>query len=155
MKKEISPIILFFVSILLSLALTAFGISHLIIKSIYHTLQVKFWRGPIYFVKYWIKFIYQIWNVIKFFCMQFAIAVDLLGNVTTGEAIEDLVTYKEETLYGNGNITISTATGELEFKGDLNTLGVKFSKVLSKLLDPNHCVVSYKRFLHNQTFKLD
>lgn len=158
MKKiiiaEFSPLVLFVVSIILSILLTGFGLIHLVIKSMLLTFQKRFWIGPVHFILYWVFVAYQIWNVIKFFFMQSAIAVDLLGNVTTGEAIEDCVTAQETTMYGRGDITISTATGELEYKGKLNKLGIKFTKVLSTVLDKNHCVVSYQRYLHNQTFKL-
>lgn len=155
MKKEISPLLLLVASVILLVALTVFGLFHLIAKSFYHTFQLKFWKGPLYFMKYWLKVLYQLWNVFKFFCMQIAISIDLFGNVTTGEAIEDFVTYKEETMYGNGNVTISTATGQLEYEKELNKTGINFSKVLSVILDKDHCVASYKRFLHNQTFKLE
>jgi hypothetical protein len=153
--REFSPLVLFIVSIILSILLTGIGLIHLVLKSILLTFQLRFWIGPTHFILYWLFVLYQIWNVIKFYCMQSAIAVDLLGNVTTGEAIEDCVTAEEKTMYGRGDITISTATGELEYKGKLNKLGIKFTKVLSKVLDENHCIVSYKRYLHNQSFKLE
>lgn len=154
MKKELSPLILLIVSIILTLILTPIGILHVTLKSIYETFQLKFWTGVIHFIKYWLKVLYQIWNVIKFIFIQLAIGIDLLGNVTTGEAIEDLVTTKEDTMYGNGEVTISTATGELEYFGNLNKLGVNFSKFLSKVLDPNHCIESYKRYIHNKKFEI-
>lgn len=152
--REFSPLLLFIASIILSVLFTGIGLIHLAVKSIYLTFQKRFWIGPLHFILYWLFVVYQIWNVIKFFFMQSAIAVDLLGNVTTGEAIEDMVTYEEKTMYGRGDITISTATGELEYKGKLNKLGMKFTRFLSIVLDKDHCVVSYKRYLHNQTFKL-
>lgn len=153
-KREFSPLLLLIASIILSILLTAFGLIHLVIKSFYHTFQKKFWLGAFYFFIYWVLVLYQIWNVIKFLCLQIAIGIDLLGNVTTGEAIEDLVTTHENTMYGKGDVTISTATGELEYHGKLNKLGLKFTKVLSKVLDDNHSVNSYKRHLHNKKFEL-
>lgn len=150
--KEFSPVVLFIISIVLCLLLTAFGLIHLVLKSIYHTVQVKFWKGPLYFIKFWLKVLYQLWNTIKFFFMQTAIAIDLFGNVTCGEAIEDCVTTTEKTMYGDGNITISTATGQLEYENKLNKIGIKFSKILSLLLDEDHCVQSYKRWKHNISF---
>lgn len=151
--REFSPFFLFIVSILLSLVFIGIGLVHLVLKSIWLTIQPKFWIGPIHFILYWITVLYQVWNVLKFYCLQSAIAVDLLGNVTTGEAIEDCVTTEENTMYGRGDITISTATGELEYKNKLNKTGIIFSKILSKLMDKDHCLQSYKRFLHNQKFK--
>ena len=154
MKKEFSPILLLIASIVLSVLLTGFGLVHLVVKSIYLTFQKRFWIGIVHFVLYWFFVLYQIWNVIKFFCMQIAIGIDLLGNVTTGEAIEDCVTTHEATMYGRGDVTISTATGELEYHNKLNKVGVKFTKVLSKVLDDNHSIKSYLRHLHNQKFEL-
>lgn len=155
MKKELSPIVLLIVSIILFLLLTAIGLIHLVLKGVYHCFQLQFWNGPLYIIIYFLKVLYQIWNVIKFFCLQIAIGIDLFGNVTCGEAIEDLVTVEENTMYGAGDITISTATGHLEYFGKLNKLGIGFSKVLSKVLDPNHCIESYKRFLHNKRFNVE
>lgn len=155
MKKELSPIVLLIVSIILFLLLTAIGLIHLVLKGVYHCFQLQFWNGPLYIIIYFLKVLYQIWNVIKFFCLQIAIGIDLLGNVTCGEAIEDLVTEEEYTLYGDGNITISTATGHLEYFKLLNKTGIKFSKVLSKVLDKNHCIESYRRWTHNKTFKIE
>lgn len=154
MKKEISPVLLLILSIVLTMFLTPFGLIHIAAKSIYHTFRIKFWIGPLIFINYWLNVLYQIWNVIKYLCLKIAISIDLLGNVTCGEAIEDCVTIKEITLYGKGDVTISTATGELEYKKELNNTGIKFSKVLSLLLDKNHCIESYKRHLHNKNFEL-
>lgn len=155
LTREFSPILLLIASTLLTIVFTLIGLIHLVIKSLQDTIQLKFWLGPWHFIKYWLYFLYQIWNTIKFYCMQTAIAIDLLGNVTTGEAIEDIVTHEEKTMYGRGDITISTATGELEYNQKLNKYGIMFTKALSKILDNNHCIVSYKRYLHNQTFKLE
>jgi len=155
MKKEFSPIVLLIVSIVLTILLTAFGLIHLALKCIYETFQIKFWKGLIRLFVYILCILYQLWNVFKFFCMQIAIGIDLFGNVSCGEAIEDCITVEESTLYGRGDITISTATGELEYHNKLNKLGIRFSKILSILMDKNHCIESYKRYLHNKTFKIE
>ena len=153
--KEFSPLILFIVSIFLLILLTCFGITHMIIKSIYHLFQCKFYLGPWYFIKYWFRVAYQLWNVCKYFLLKIAIGIDIFGNVACGEAIEDIITYEEKTMFGNGEVTISTATGELEYFDKLNPTGKWFTRTLSKLLDKNHSINSYKRYLHNQNFKLE
>lgn len=152
--KEFSPIWLLIASIILVCLLSVFGIIHLIIKCIIESFQKKFWKGIFHFLVYILYVTYQMWNCIKYLFLHIAISLDLWGNVTTGEAIEDLVTAEEKTLFGRGDVTISTATGEVEYKGKLNKLGLDFSKVLSKILDNNHCVNSYLRHLHNQKFEL-
>lgn len=152
--KELSPVWLLLASVILVCLLTVFGLVHLIIKCIYESFQLRFWKGILHFIIYLSYISYQIWNCIKYLFLHTAISLDLFGNVTCGEAIEDLVTAEEKTLYGRGDVTISTATGELEYKGKLNKLGKGFSKVLSKILDENHCVESYKRWMHNKKFEL-
>lgn len=153
--KEISPILLLMISIILIILLTGFGLLHLVCKTIYQTFQVKFWKGPIYFLTQIFKILYQIWNCIKYLCIKLAISIDLFGNVICGEAIEDLVTSEEKTLFGSEDVTISTSIGELETKDKLNKTGIKFSKFLSKVLDKNHCVESYNRYLYNKKFKVE
>lgn len=153
--KEISPILLLMISIILIILLTGFGLLHLVCKTIYHTFQVKFWKGPIYFITQILKILYQIWTCIKYLSLELAISIDLFGNVVCGEAIEDLVTSEEKTFFGKGDITISTSIGELETKDKLNKTGIKFSKFLSKVLDKNHCVESYNRYLYNKKFKVE
>lgn len=158
MKKiitELSPIWLLIISIILFILLIGLGFVHLLIKTIYHSLQLKFWRGFIYFIWYWIRIIVQIWRTIQYFCLNIAISIDLFGNVICGEAIEDIITTDEKNLFGDGEVTISTATGEIESRDKLNKTGRKFSKFLSKVLDKDHCISSYKRYLHNKKFKID
>lgn len=72
-----------------------------------------------------------------------AIAFDLFGNVAGGELIEDCVTAKEKTLYGNGDITVSGATGKLEIDGDLNKTGKWFTWMLGRVLGQGHSVDAY------------
>lgn len=154
LKKEFSPLFLLIAMVFLFCTVTIVGIIHLIIKSIVDTFQWKFWMGPIRFILFWLLVLYQIWNVIKFFFMQIAIGLDMMENVVSGEALEDIITTEEKTMFGNGQVTVSTATGELEYKGKLNKYGVRWTKLLSKVLDENHSVNSYKRYLHNQKFEL-
>lgn len=153
--KELGPVYLCIAAIILMVLLTGFGLIHLLCKTIYHTFQVKFWKGPIYFLTQMFKILYQIWSCIKYLSLEVAISIDLFGNVICGEAIEDLVTSEEKTLFGSGDVTISTSIGELETKDKLNKTGIKFSKFLSKVLDKNHCVESYNRYLYNKKFKVE
>jgi hypothetical protein len=153
--SELSPIWLLIISIILFILLIGLGFVHLFLKSTYNLLQFRFWKGLIYFFWYWIRVVVQLWRTIQYFCLHIAISIDLFGNVICGEAIEDLVTTEENTLFGDGEITISTSTGELESKNKLNESGLKFSNFLSKILGKNHCIESYKRHLYNKEFKIN
>ena len=94
--------------------------------------------------------VYQLWNVVKYFLNKSAVAIDLFGNVAGGEFVEDFVTAKEDTWYGRGDRTVSAATGELEFDGNLNKKGIWFTELLSKALGKNHSIDAYKKELKNQ-----
>lgn len=79
--------------------------------------------------------------------MKLAVCLDLIWNATSGEMIEDGVTAEENTLYGMGNVTVSAATGELEFKDKLNKTGKAFNRLLSFTLGKNHSIDAYKKEL--------
>jgi len=143
MKKEIMPLILFIASIVVFTIVSALGIIYNIFKSIVDCFQFKFWKGIISFFVYWFRFIYQLWNVAKYYLLHMAIAFDLFGNVAGGELIEDCVTAKEKTFYGRGDMTVSGATGKLELDGDLNKTGKWFTWMLSKVLGQGHSVNAY------------
>lgn len=156
MKKELSPIVLLILSLIVFIPIIAIGLVFNIGKAAYHTLQVKFWKGPIFFITYLLKMLYQIWCGINRYILQTAIFPDLIANAAGGELVEDTVTTEEDTLFGKGDVTLSTALGELEVNNKpLLHFQKQISKLLSKVLDKDHCVASYKRHLHNKTFKLD
>lgn len=142
LKEELTPLYLFVASMIVFPALIAVGIIYLTGKSFY---KAKF-RS--YFI-YWGNVLYQIWVVIKYMLLHLAVIPDLLANVTSGEMIEDIVTTEEDTLYGNGDVTISAATGEIELRNKLIKTGLKFTACLSKVLGGNHCINAYKNYLKN------
>jgi len=153
--SEFSPLILMVVSPCVFLWLIIPGLIYMIFKSLIETFQWKFWKGPIYFVLFWLRCIYEIWNSIKELFMNLAIFPDKLCNATSGEMLEDLITPVEKTLFGKGKKSISTAIGHLEVNHlPILNFGKKLSKTLSVVLDKNHCTVSYKRDEHNQKFEL-
>jgi hypothetical protein len=145
MKKEFKPIALLLSAISITIILVPLGIIYNILKAIYHCLKFRPISAIIYILFYWLKVLYQIWNALKYLMMRLAVSLDLIWNATSGELIEDCVTTKEETWYGNGNRTISAATGELEYYDELNKTGIKFSKFLSEVLDKNHCIKAYEK----------
>lgn len=134
--KELKPFLELIAAIVLFALISPIGILYNAGKSIYKSSFKSF-------LIYWANIVYQIWVVIKFFILQIAVAIDLLGNVTSGEMIEDCVTTEENTLYGKGGITISAATGELEYSNKLNNTGLYLTTILSKVFGQGHCINSY------------
>ena len=151
LKNEIRPILELFAALILSFIVIPLGILHNTAKSIYHSYKLNPFDSILYFLIYWMKFIYQIWNAVKYLSHHLAITIDLFGNATSGEAIEDLITSKEETYFGRGDITISAATGEIEIKGKLNKTGQWFTRALNKIFnEKSHSIDAYKREIENK-----
>lgn len=156
MKKEIKPIIELFASIGLGIVVIPLGVVHNVIKPFVDAFKFKRLKplhGLVYIIGYYFNFAYQIWNVLKRLMHDIAVNIDIFGNATSGEAIEDLITPKESTYYGDGRVTISAATGYLVYlykvKGDktaLNKLGLWFDKSLNKVFNEDeHALWSFER----------
>ena len=144
MKKEIEPLLLFISALIVFGTLSVFGMLYNFGKSIYECCRGNFFTGVFKFIYYWLKVLYQLWNVVKYFLMKSAIAIDLFGNVAGGELVEDCVTAKEDTLFGKGSVTMSAGVGELEIEDELNPRGVFLTNLLSKALGENHSIEAYK-----------
>ena len=98
--------------------------------------------------KWALNFLYNVWGVIKDLFLKIGYIIDLFGNVTLGELIEDLVTSEEYTLFGEWDCTISAALGDLKKKGKLNQTGMWLANLLSKL-DPkhkDHCIAAIELY---------
>lgn len=145
MKKELQPIILFLSALIIFTLLSMIGIVYTCGKAIKESFQVNFWQGIVKLIKFWLNILYQLWNVIKYLLMGLVITFDLFANVTAGELLEDFVTANEDTLYTNGNYTISAATGECEVNKKLNRKGGWLTNLLSKALGKNHSIVAYNK----------
>ena len=114
--------------------------------------------------KWALNFLYQIWNVVKYVFIAIGYIIDLFGNVTLGELIEDLVTDTEFTLFGEWDVTISAALGDLKRRnafrkstifGKEICIGLWFCNVLSKL-DPkheDHCISAIELYDFKQSQK--
>lgn len=133
--KEIGLLI---AAIVLSCILYPIGVLYIFLKAIFTMNFKRLVTYPWYVLK-------QVWKVFRYFCLGVAISFDMLGNVLVGEMIEDVVTTEDVTLYGDGEYTISEATGELESRNKLDKDGKKFSSVLSRILGKNHCIESYQK----------
>jgi len=143
LKKEFTPLFLLIGSILAFSFVIALGIIYTTGKCIYECLTLKPIKAIKHFVIFWLRFAYQIWNVLKYTKLHLAITNDLLANVAGGEMIEDCVTTREDTWFGKGTHTISAATGKEEKEGFLIPFGKKFTFMLSKVLGQGHSVNAY------------
>ena len=72
-----------------------------------------------------------------------ALIIDIFGNVIDGDLLEHFITEEKNTSFGKLDWTISASVGEIEIKGNLNKTGVKFSNLLSKVFEKDHCMTAY------------
>jgi len=70
------------------------------------------------------------YSPIGYLFYQIGYTQDLMWNIY-GEAIEDVTTAKEDTLFGKKNVTVSTSIGKEEIDNKLVPSGKKISKVLN------------------------
>lgn len=135
-----------------------------IITAIYLPIGVPY--TYLHALYYWIKkrkfknFFQLIWRqidgtfaVVGYVLYHLAIALDMLWNVN-GEFIEDLTTTTEHNMFGEKNVTVSTATGEQEIIGKQKKLGKKFNLWLNWLfVQKSHATDSYQLHLKEQELK--
>jgi hypothetical protein len=149
-KKEIKPIVSLIAAIVLGSIVIPFGILHNLIKPFIDAFKFKRLK-PLgafkYVLKYYLNFAYQIWNVLKRAIYDLAVSIDIFGNATSGEMIEDVLSPMfEDSHFGDGNVTISAAIGEAEAKKKLNKFGLFISKVLNIMFNERlHGIWSYER----------
>lgn len=149
MKKEITPVLLLIGACIVFPLISIVGIVYNFWKSVYECFQVKFWKGVIHFLIYWLKVVYQIWNVIKALLVDkgIALALDLFANATGGEMCEDCVTTREDTWFSDGTKTLSGAIGKEQVEGFLVPFGWRVTALLSVFLGKNHSIDAYKKEL--------
>lgn len=143
--KEIKPLLLLLGAIFVTIIIVPPGIIYNVGKAIFHALKLKPLKAIWSIIRYWLMILYQLWNVVKYFMVRLAVSLDLIWNATSGELIEDCVTTLEQTYFGNGNITVSAATGHLEDIEKLNKTGKKFTAFLSVVLGKNHSIEAWEK----------
>lgn len=136
--KELVPFGLVIVAVIGSVLLIPLGLIHIVFKPFYDVRK----HGVLYSFAWWfvwmLRLVYQLWVGIKYLLFQIAYFIDLWGNVLFGELLEDIVTAREDTYLGKGDITISAALGDLAQTYDLNRTGIWLVRMLGKI-DKNHC----------------
>lgn len=127
MKEFFNGILIFCGATITSFFLLWFLFLYSFGYSIWLTITFKDWKS---FFKFWWRLIDGILATIGYVLYQIGYAQDLLWNIN-GEAIEDVVTTKEETEFSKKNISVSASIGKLEIDNDLNRGGRIFSEILN------------------------
>lgn len=139
MKRFIQPILWLISAIVLGIILLPVGFLYDLGKCVKEAKTISFFK------RFW-SLIKAVFLNLSWLCGQTAIAIDLLGNVISGELLEDCLTSEENTTFRDPNITISASVGKLEIEGKLNKTGIWFSKLLSKVFEDNHCINAYNSY---------
>lgn len=128
-----------------------FGTFMLIIGLI---VNVFFWKkGKIFKTIY--KTLKEILLLFLNFLEQIAVYIDRLGNLILENLFEVFFVKKEfrdKTLFGKSDITISASIGHSLEWLYLKRAGVKFSNILNRVLGKNHCKDAYKWYLVKKEF---
>lgn len=133
-------ILTFIQAIIVSPGIIVFGSIYAIGHSVY--MSVK--NNNRVWIDYLIRFIDGIFFTIGYILFHLAKGLDLLWNVVAGEMFEDLITRKENTLFGTRDITISEATGKEQHFENLTRFGQWFSRQLNRLFkQKQHCLDAY------------
>jgi len=131
------------------------GALYTMLKPIYdhrnRLLKIRLKRTGMWFL----NVLYQLWSIVKYSFLMVGYIIDLIGNVLLGEIIEDLVGAEEETLFGDGGVTISASLGDLKRQNKLNRFGLWLANALSAL-DPmhdDHCIAAIQLYEYKKSLK--
>jgi hypothetical protein len=130
-----------------------FGLPLLIAGFIFEIVQIL--RLKLRFFKTVFRLILEILKEIYNFFEVLAIFIDKIGNIVIGKLFEFLFINKSAwnlTLFQKANITISASFGQALKYRYLNKKGVKFVKLLDKVLGKNHCKSSYEFYIIKKKF---
>jgi len=141
-------------AILVTIVLVPFGV----LFNIYNSLKMiflgigtdfeyKIGKGFSNFFKYWKIVFTQTWHAISYILYHIAKGLDYIWNATSGELLEQFLCREENTLYGNGEVTVSCATGKEEDRMMLKKLGIRFTKMLNKFFhQKDHCLEAWHEY---------
>lgn len=127
MKEFLNGLIVLIGASMITVLLFWYLILHQIGHAVYMTITLKDWKALGKLV--W-RTIDGTFATIGYLFYQVGYTQDLMWNIY-GEAIEDVTTAKEDTLFGKKNVTVSTSIGKEEFENKLVPSGKKISKVLN------------------------
>lgn len=127
MKEFLNGLVVFLAATMVTIFLFWYLALHQIGHAVYMTITLKDWKALGKLI--W-RTIDGTFATIGYLLYQIGYSQDLMWNVY-GEAIEDVTTAKEDTLFGKKNVTVSTSVGKEEYTGKLTPSGKKVSKVLN------------------------
>jgi len=126
----------------------------MLVSSFGYDFEYKIDKGFTNFYRYWKVFFTQTWFALSYILFHIAKGLDYVWNATSGELLEQFLCKEEKTLYGNGEVTVSCATGKEEERKMLTKLGVKFTKMLNKFFhQKDHCLEAWHNYNINKHFK--
>lgn len=138
------PVIQLIAACIVTVVLLPLGLLYSLIKPIVDSKS----KPPLFILKkfglYWLNILIQFWRSFKYIAYHTALFLDYTWNVFAGELLEDIITWKENTWFGNGKTTVSASIGQLENKDSLNKIGKRFSSFLNFVFnEENHALKSY------------
>jgi len=100
-----------------------------------------------------LKIIDGVLCAIAYIIYSIAIALDMIWNVF-GELFEDLITHKEETYFGEKDITVSASIGQIKTNNHLNKFGKFKERVLNFFFnEKDHCGYAWEEHKLKEFFK--
>jgi hypothetical protein len=147
MKEFLISFITMIMGIIVFTFISLLGLVYGFGYSIYMTIIYK---DIIYFFRYWWKMIDGLFTSIGHIMYQIAIGFDFIANIFGGELMEDFVSHKSVSHFGEKNTTISASIGGLELKSKEDKLyKSKKGQILSEILNivfnqTQHCIDSWK-----------
>ena len=118
------------------------GALYTMLKPIYdhrnRLLKIRLKRTGMWFL----NVLYQLWSIVKYSFLMVGYIIDLVGA-------------EEETLFGDGGVTISAALGDLKRQNKLNRFGLWLTNALSAL-DPmhdDHCIAAIQLYEYKKSLK--
>jgi len=144
MKEFFNSLLPLLGAIIVSIVLIPVGVIYSFGYMLYMTVTLKEPKALLKLLWRWVD---GMFCTIGYIILELAIGLDMLWNVN-GEILEDSMTHKEDTHFGEKGITVSSSVGELEVSDNLNKTGIGFSKVLNKAFrQKRHAVDSWKMHL--------
>jgi hypothetical protein len=127
MKELLNGLITFIASIILTPFILAIAVPYAIGYNFYMMFAKR--KFLLLFILTW-RIIDGLCAAIGYILFHFSVGLDMIWNVC-GEIFEDIFTCREDSYFGEKNITVSSSIGHLEKTNSLYKAGKRFSKLLN------------------------